>query len=234
MFIVLYNVCGSGNCGGQAMGAEGGIKPKWLWGSLFELPTDFYGLLETHARKVLESVQALAAWIGSDNRDERCQRVRDLENEADALKLELGRKLFDSFITPFDREDIFELCVRMDEVANAAKSAVREIEAYEIDPATTPNLPEMIGILEEGVSCLVRSFSSLRNNLPESSVQAGLARKAENKFTKAYRLAMTQLLRKDDIKEILKAKEVYRSLLIAAEKIDQVGERLQHAVVKMS
>ncbi len=129
------------------MGAEGGIRPRWLWGRIFEPPTDFYALLDQHARKTLEGVEALKEWVISDNREERCQRVRDLENEADVLKMELGRKLDESFVTPFDREDIFDLSNRMDEVINSAKSATREIEAYEINPAVTPNLGVTAGLI---------------------------------------------------------------------------------------
>lgn len=216
------------------MVSEGGVKPRWLWGSIFEPTTDFYALLNQHARKTLEGMQALREWVGSINRDERCQRVRDLENEADVLKLELSRKLFDSFITPFDREDIFEITNRMDEVINAAKSTVREIEAFDIEPSTTRNLPELIDILVEGTNCLVLSIDGLRHNLPQASEQALLARKAENKFTKAYRLAMKELFELEDVKQILRTKELYRTLLLASEKIDLVGERLQQVVIKMS
>jgi uncharacterized protein Yka (UPF0111/DUF47 family) len=216
------------------MGSEGGIRPRWLWGSIFEPATDFYDLLNQHAKKVLEGMEALHDWVSTDNRDERCQRVRDLENEADVLKLEMGKKLFDSFVTPFDREDIFELINRMDEVINAAKSTVREIEAYNIDPIMAPYVTEMIIILVEGTTNLVNSIGHLKDKLSECSTEAVLARKAENRFTKAYRQSMTELLRQDDIKSILRAREVYRSLAIIAERIDLVGERLQHAVIKMS
>lgn len=216
------------------MGAEGGIRPRWLWGSMFEPSTDFYELMEQHARKTLEGMRALREWVSTDNREERCQRVRDLENEADVLKLELGRKLFDAFITPFDREDIFELITRMDEVINAAKSTVREIEAYDIDPNLTPHITELIDILVEGTNFLVLSICHLRSNLPEASAEALLARKAENKFTKAYRQSMKELLKDEDVKKILRTKEVYRSLSLLAEKIDLVGERLQQCVIKMS
>jgi uncharacterized protein Yka (UPF0111/DUF47 family) len=104
------------------MGSEGGIRPRWLWGGVLEPSTDFYGLLNSHAAKVLNAVEALKDWIIADDRDQRFQRVRDFELEADVLKLQLGQKLVESFITPFDREDIYELGMRMDEVANAVKS----------------------------------------------------------------------------------------------------------------
>jgi uncharacterized protein Yka (UPF0111/DUF47 family) len=215
------------------MGSEGGVRPRWLSGFL-EPQTDFYDLLNQHAAKVLGGVQALREWMLSSERDERFQKLRDLENDADALKLELGRKLFDAFITPFDREDIFELVSRMDEVINAAKSTAREIDAFGVDPRTAPNVEGLLEILVEGTEHLVTSIKALRNDLALASGQALLARKAENKFNKAYRAAMKDLFQDDDIKKILRLKEVLRQMLNTAEKIDLVGDRLQHSIVKMS
>lgn len=215
------------------MGSEGGVRPRWLSGFL-EPSTDFYDLLNQHAAKVLGGVEALRDWVMSAERDERFQHLRDLENDADALKLQLGKKLFDAFITPFDREDIFELVTRMDEVINAAKSTAREIDAYGVDPRSAPNIDGLLEILVEGTQHLVTAIKALRDDLPLASAQALLARKAENKFTKAYRAAVKDLFEDDDIKRILRVKEVYKQMLNAAEKIDLVGDRLQHTVVKMS
>lgn len=215
------------------MGSEGGVRPRWLSGFL-EPQTDFYDLLNQHAAKVLGGVQALRDWMLSAERDERFQTLRDLENDADALKHELGRKLFDAFITPFDREDIFELVSRMDEVINAAKSTARAVDAFGVDVRSGPNVEGLLEILVEGTEHLVTSIKALRDDLPLASGQALLARKAENKFAKAYRTAMKDLFEDADVKKILRLKEVYKEMLNTAEKIDLVGDRLQHTVVKMS
>lgn len=216
------------------MGSEGGVRPRWLWNGFLEPSTDFYALMNEHAAKVLRGVEALRDWVLSAERDERFQRLRDLENDADAMKLDLGRKLVDSFITPFDREDIYDIVMRMDEVINAAKSTAREIDTFGVEPREAPNFDGLLEILVEGTNHLTQAIAALRNDLPLASAQALLARKAENKFAKAYRATMKELLNDDDIKKILRLKEVYRQMLNAAEKIDLVAERLQHAIIKMS
>jgi uncharacterized protein len=199
---------------------------------LFEPKVDFHGLLVKHAEKTLEGVEALAEWIRRGAND-RCQIVRDLENEADEIKMSLERKLVDSFVTPIDREDIYDLCFRMDEVINAAKSTVREIEAMDVSPEDTL-MAEMAGILGEGTRCLVLSFRALKSDPQEAASQALLSRKSENRFTKVYRLAMQQLFGYDDFKKVLKTREVYRSMMQVAERIDTVGEKIAHVVVKIS
>jgi uncharacterized protein len=203
----------------------------WL-GKLFEPEADFYLMLSKHAMKSLEGLEALQAWLEGGTEEDR-QRVRDLEREADELKLELEKKLVESFVTPFDREDIYDLNARMDEVINGAKATVREIEALEI---TTEDsyLRDMGRILVEGTRCLCQAFENLRNNPREAANQAFLARKSENRFTKQYRQAMRELFSIDDCKEILKRREVYRSMVLTAERIDVVGEKLLHVIVKIS
>ncbi|MGH9548738.1 MAG: DUF47 domain-containing protein, partial [Terriglobales bacterium] len=112
------------------MVAEKGRSGNWL-GRLFEPRIDFYALLKHQADKTLEGMEALEEWIAK-GAEERCQRVRDLENEADDLKMLIERSLVDAFVTPFDREDIYDLSIRLDEVINCAKSIVREMEALDV------------------------------------------------------------------------------------------------------
>lgn len=207
-------------------------KPFNLFGSFFEPTTDFYALLNKQIDKTMEGMQALHEWI-KEGGAERCQLVRDLEREADEMKMDLERKLVISFVTPFDREDIFELSASMDEVINAAKAVVREMEALNVVTNGT-KLLEMSDILIDGTLSLQNSFRSLKKDLREASTEALKARKTDTKFGKVYRPAMRDLLESDDFKKIFRVREVYKAMLLAAERIDQVGEKLLHAIVKMS
>lgn len=207
------------------------VKKKWQPPRVFNPPVDFYALLETQAAKTLEGVLALHAWIDSGD-ESHCQRVRDLEKEADQLKLGLEKQLVESFVTPFDREDIYDLSARLDEVINGAKYVVREIEALELSLQDS-NLRSMSEVLVEGTRCLHLSFANLKSNLKEASEQAFLARKSETRFSKIYRQSMRQLFAIDDVIKILKTREVYRYLLQASEKVDLVGKKLLHIIVKI-
>ncbi len=204
---------------------------KWFM-RVFEPKTDFFALLNIQAATTLEGMIALEQWINEGAID-RCQKVRDLENEADEHKLELERRLVDSFVTPFDREDIYDLSQKLDEVINSGKTIAREIEALEIH-SSDPYLKEMAATLVEGTRCLIQSFYHLQANPTEAANQATLARKSENRFAKTYRLAMKTLFTLDDFKTLLKTREVYSCMVVASEKIDIVGEKLLHVIVKIS
>ncbi len=199
---------------------------------IFEPRTNFYALLNAHADKVLAGMIALEQWIQAGSKG-RCQIVRDLEREADDLKLDLEKKLAEAFVTPFDREDIYDLSAQLDEVINAAKASVREIEALELKFEGTMEI-EMVATLVEGTRCLKHSFENLTHDLLEAASQATLARKSENRFSRTYRTAVRALFASDDFKLILKTHEVYRILKQAAERIDTVGEKLLHVIIKIS
>lgn len=202
------------------------------FGGAFEPTVDFYALLNQQVDKVLEGMQALSVWIKNGG-EERCQLVRDLEREADDLKYNLELKLIASFVTPFDREDIFELSSSLDEVINSAKAAVREMEAMNVTTQGT-KLDEMSEILVEGTMCLRNSILAMRKDLREAGLQALQSRKTDTRFSKVYRVAMRELLESDDFKVIFRVKEVYKVMLVGADRIDEVGEKLLHAIVKMS
>jgi uncharacterized protein Yka (UPF0111/DUF47 family) len=206
-------------------------KGSWLK-ALFKPKVDFYLLLQQQAETTLAGMVALEHYM-TNGEKEHSQKVRELEKFADGQKLALERKLNDSFVTPFDREDIYDVSVFMDEIINAAKAVVRETEAMQLVPRDAL-YKEMAGTLVEGTRAIHGSIHQLHLNLPEAASHANLARKSENQFNKSYREAMTHLYDKDDLKVILKTSEVLRCMLNGATRIDRLGEKLLHVIVKLS
>jgi uncharacterized protein Yka (UPF0111/DUF47 family) len=209
----------------------GASKQSWF-SKLFTPRVNFYLLLQDQAETTLSGMIALEQYM-IDGLPEHGQTVRDLERQADEQKLSLEAKLNDSFVTPFDREDIYDVSLFMDEIINSAKATVREIEAMEVTP-NNPVYKEMAGTLVEGTRSIHASVHQLRSNLREAANHAQMARKSENRFANTYRSAVKQLYHIDDLKLILKTTEVFRCLFNGAGNIDRLGEKLLHVIVKMS
>ncbi len=203
----------------------------WL-SRMFKPETDFFSLLAEQASITLEGMEALERWIQEGAHD-RCQIVRDLEHKADKHKLKLAQHLVGTLITPIDREDIYDLSARLDEVINTGKRVVREMEAFEVRSERT-ELMHMAAILADGSRCLLSSFDNLGSDLVEAATQATLARKSDAKLDKLYRTSMPELFKEDDVKRIMKMVEIYRTMSYAGSRIDIVGEKLLHVIVKMS
>lgn len=207
-------------------------KEDGWFSRLFQPEKDFFGLLAEQATITLEGMEALEKWINEGAHD-RCQLVRDLEHKADKHKLKVAQYLVGTLITPMDREDIYDLSARLDEVINTAKRAVREMEAFQLGSAGT-ELPKMSTILVDGTRSLLSAFDNLGSDLVEASTKATLARKADARLDKLYRTSMPELFKDDDVKRIMKIVEVYRTMAYASSRIDIVGEKLLHVIVKMS
>lgn len=206
------------------------VKSSWF-SRLVGPENDFYGMLTEQAKITLEGVEALETWINNGTLD-RCQTVRDLEHKADVHKLRLEKMLVESLITPIDREDIYDLSHRLDEVINCAKRTVREMEALQVTAEGT-SLSKMATCIVDGARCLLVSFTNLNADLSEAASQASLARKTDNKLDKLYRKAMPELFELEDVKRIMKTGEVYRTMIASGQKIEYVGEKLSHVIVKM-
>lgn len=208
-----------------------GTEKKFRWfAGIFEPTVDFFALLSTQAAKTTEGVEALALWLKNEP-GATGQRVRELEREADEMKYSLARKLEDSFVTPIDREDIYELSLSLDEVINSAKDVVRAMEAFDVQ--AEEHLADMSQVLLEGTRFLKDSIDSMKSDSKLAAQKAQAARKEENKFSKKYRNAMRELFAQDDLKLILKVNEVYKTMMVGANHLDRVGEKVLHVLVKL-
>lgn len=203
-----------------------------LFSQLFVPAVDFFALLDAHAEVALSGVQALTEWLHEGD-DDKADAVRAYERKADAIKLDIERRLFDSFITPFDREDIYELSVHLDGVINAAKLIVREMQGFE--PGEPDEfLKAMIIEFLKGTQYVRDSVHLLKTDLRTAGELAQQGKKTEVRIFKLYCKALKELLGSEDLKKIIITREIYRAVLTAGDRVDLVSERLFHAIVKMS
>lgn len=206
-------------------------ESEGIFKKLFKSRTDFYALLNRQANTTLDGMIALKDWIEAGAKD-RCQTVRTLEHKADKEKLNLREKITDTLVTPLDREDIYDLSARMDDIINSTKSTVREIEALGFSPEDD-TLLNMSLVLVAGTSDLVQSIKYLENDLDQATEYAQKARKKERKLEKLYRKAISELMKEDDFKHILICREIYQTMLNTAQIIESVGENILHLLIKI-
>ena len=84
-----------------------------------------------------EAAQALSAMFHEfDRLDERVGIIQALEHAGDEIGNDIAARLERSFITPFDREDIHELTMRLDDVVDGIQEAAETVVIYGIDEPT--------------------------------------------------------------------------------------------------
>ncbi|NJM53264.1 MAG: DUF47 family protein, partial [Blastocatellia bacterium] len=99
---------------------------------------EYFTLFSQMTAKMQEASNALVELTqgSSDNFEVVVKRIKDAEHSCDAITHEITTKLNKSFITPFDREDIYALSVALDDVLDYIDAGARAILMYNIKEIT--------------------------------------------------------------------------------------------------
>lgn len=191
---------------------------------------DFSKMLHVQAEKVLEGLDALHGWAATLD-GSKGQKVKEIESEADELRRILIEELNQTFVTPFDREDIFSLSRAIDDVMDYADRTVDEMEIYEVKP--NHYILEMIDILRKAARELSDAIRLIQRYPNIALEHATKAKTFENEMEKAYHRALADLFKGTDTVYMLKMREIYRHLSNAADRSDEAANLIGDIVVKM-
>ncbi len=189
---------------------------------------DLLGLLSEQSAVTVDGMQALVAWSAGE--PGAGEKVRAFEHQADDKKRQLWRELRDAFSPPIDAEDLYSLSSDLDEVLNAAKNLVRELEVMELVPDAATH--EMSKLLAEATQRIDEAFKRLGKEEGDATECADAAIKCARRVEHVYRSAMSTLLHVDDLREIMGRREVYRRLSRIGDHIHTVANRVWYAVMK--
>jgi uncharacterized protein Yka (UPF0111/DUF47 family) len=141
-----------------------------------------------------------------------------------------------TFITPFDREDIFALSRTIDDVLDYAYSTVTEMEVLKVKPTTF--MASIASLLRDAAYELLMAVDRLEQHPEVANEHAQRAKSLENRVEGIYREALADLFSgAEDIKHImkmLKSREVYRHLSNAADRGDEAANVIADIVVKIT
>jgi predicted phosphate transport protein (TIGR00153 family) len=177
----------------------------------------------------MDSARALEQFVKSQDQ-KYADTVKSKEKDGDEKRMELIQALNRTFITPFDREDIYILSKSLDDILDYFKTTVSEMEIYCVKPSD--RLLEMIRKLKDGAWNIWNSVYNMKQNPSLSTQYAIKAKKCENKVETIYRQSVAELLESDDIKYIIKLRELYRHLSNCADRIDQAADMICNILMK--
>ena len=198
-------------------------------------PNVFIKLIQEQARLTLEGLDALSAYMVDQN-PAASALLRTKEKEADEARRILIYELNKTFITPFDREDIFALSRTIDDVLDYAYSTVSEMEILKVRP--TSFMQRMASLLRDATYELKLAVDRLDEHPGVANEHAQRAKALENRVEEVYREALADLFTgAEDIKHVvkmLKSREVYRHLSNAADRGDEAANVIADIVVKIA
>jgi uncharacterized protein Yka (UPF0111/DUF47 family) len=201
-----------------------------LFHKVNNLERDFYKLLANQSDKTLEGIKQLKLYMKTGLTEDG-EKLVACEKEGDELRKILIDELNKTFITPFEREDIFILSRAIDDMLDYSRSTFEEMQIFQLHP--TDETRNMVELLLEAAEDVNYSICYLKNNPRLSSEHAVTAKKVENKIETEYRKGLVKLLESDDVKYILKMREIFRHLSNLADKIDYAADVIGHIVVKI-
>jgi uncharacterized protein len=185
------------------------------------------------AALTLEGMDLLAAYLNKPDQ-KLADKLTAKEKEADEVRRILIDELNRTFITPFDREDIFALSRAIDDVMDYAYSTMVEIEIFKVKP--TDYMVQICALLRDASFEIFQATECLQDHPKVASEHAQRSKKIENKVEAIYREALADMFRHaDSVKSVVKAmklREVYRHLSNAADRGDEAANVLADIIVK--
>ncbi|MFG1926767.1 DUF47 domain-containing protein [Cryptosporangium sp. NPDC048952] len=163
-------------------------------------------------------------------------RMKDVEHANDEVTHALLRKLNSTFVTPFDREDIYQLGSLLDDVMDHMEAAGNLIYLYGL--STLPALPREMHELIETLSRAARLTASAMprlQSLKDLEAYWIEANQIENEGDHAYRMLLVRLFSGEyDTLTVMKLKEVADELEAAADAFEHVANTVETIAVKES
>jgi hypothetical protein len=193
----------------------------------------FQKLIEQQSTHAYEGMQLLVKYLESPSKD-IADELSLKEKEADEVRRILIDELNRTFVTPFDREDIFALSRTIDDVVDYADTTVSEMSVLNVKP--TRFMQRIASLLKDAAYEINHAVERLPKHPNVAIDHAQRAKALENRVEGVYREAIADLFSGPEdvhhVVEMLKMREVYRHLSNAADRGDQAANVISDIVVK--
>jgi len=192
----------------------------------FEYFSQMAGKIEEAAGILEEMLDGRAKELGDFK-----QRIKDVEHACDTIMHQITTKLNKSFITPFDREDIYTLSVALDDICDYIDAGARAVVMYDIREFNdySRQLARILSNLGREIKTAV-SMLAKPNNINKHFVEI---HRLENEADEVYFRAMGVLFKEaTDAVMVIKWKEFYDILENATDRCESVANIIESIVLK--
>ncbi len=193
---------------------------------------DFFVLFQKQAENVVVGahafVQMLEHYTGVP---EQVQRIKAIEHNGDEITHQIFRKLNQTFITPFDREDIHQLCSTMDDVIDLIDAAASRFVLYRVTEVRHGTL-ELCKVLAAAAVELKEAIYAMES--PDKALHRVIEiNRLENESDRICRTLIAQLFEEEkNPVEIIKWKEIFEVIETAVDKCEDVSNVIESVILK--
>ena len=203
------------------------------------LPRDesFFDEFERHAQKTVEGCRAFVEMAqGKVAAADACPRIKAIESECDTITHHVVERLHKVFITPIDRNDIFRLISKMDDVMDFVEAASQRVALYGVN-SNNKELWDLARVLQSGSERISEAVAGMRNlKHPELILEKCVEiNRLENEADVQLRGAIAKLFREEkDPIQVIKWKEIFELMETATDRCEDVANIIEGVVLENS
>ncbi|MDR1012504.1 MAG: DUF47 family protein [Coxiellaceae bacterium] len=201
--------------------------------SLIPKEEKFFVMFNEMAKNIVAGAIAIKEMLDHFDNPIKSQRlVKEIEHKGDTQTHNLIKKLNESFITPFDREDIYALAAALDDIVDNIDIATQHIVIYHIDRITT-EAKELGFIILKACQAIEKTILVLEKQPQKISDFCVEINSLENEADRIRANAISHLFdeEKNPI-QLIKWKEIYENLELITDKCEDAANILESIVVK--
>ena len=201
---------------------------------LFPRKVDFFELFDKAALNITKGAAMLVDLMEHfDKAGELSKQIYEVEQEGDMLTHDIMKKLNKTFITPIDREDLYALASRLDDIIDLIWAAVDRMTLFKIKDSTKEAISMSKDLLTTA-EVIHKTIQKLKEknyvHVQEYCIEIN---RLENRIDQDFRDALGRLFEEvTDPIFIIKWKEVYELLEDASDRCEDVANILEAIVLK--
>ncbi|HEX8747480.1 MAG TPA: DUF47 family protein [Pyrinomonadaceae bacterium] len=193
----------------------------------------YFALFSQMTSYIYDASRALVEMLSdkSGNYEEHSRRIKAIEHQCDELTHKISTRLNKSFITPFDREDIYLMSSALDDIVDLIDDAARAMVMYDVHESTSHArhfadvIQRMSVELHEIVSKLARPDGM--------SARLVTLHSLENEGDEVFHRAIEELFHNaQDPLHVIKWKSIYEKLEAAVDRCENVANIIESVIIK--
>jgi len=194
----------------------------------------FFKLFKQMTENIIVGAKLLKDMLDNfENPAESQRKIKDIEHVGDSLTHEIIQMLNKTFVTPLDREDIYSLASKLDDILDLIDASSQRVIMYNVD-SIPPEAKSLGFIILQSCYAVDKAVAMLGKKTNEQIFAACVEINAlENEADRVSREAISRLFdeEKDPI-QLIKWKEIYETLERATDKCEDAANILESVVVK--
>jgi predicted phosphate transport protein (TIGR00153 family) len=203
-----------------------------LLGKILPHETTFFAMFNQQAENVYETAKAVVEMLKHyDDPAGGAEKIKSFEHAGDLITHDIMTRLNQTFITPFDREDIHELVSTIDDVLDLIDAVAARLVMYRI-ATIKPGVVDLAEIVSEAARKIVEAIRVLEkgDHILDYCIEIN---RLENQADRQCRALLADLFDQEkDPVQIIKWKEVIETLEFAADKCEDVANVIEGVTLK--